>query len=53
MSDNDEQIDDIEVRVEKLEDSTLRTILEELCLKGNGSDPITKDALYSALNKPL
>ena len=51
--DNDEQIDDIEVRVEKLEDNTLRTILEELCLKGNGSDPITKDALYASLNKPL
>jgi len=52
MSD-DEQLDDLEIRVDALEDNILRVLLEELCLRGKGSDPITKEELYAVLTKPL
>ena len=52
MSD-EEKLDDLEVRVENLEDITLKDLLIEFCLKGRGSDVITKEELLNVLNKGL
>jgi predicted ribosome quality control (RQC) complex YloA/Tae2 family protein len=50
----EERLDELDKKIEETEDNDLRKQLIELCLKGSGSEPITKEMLLNAIgNKPL
>jgi hypothetical protein len=44
------QLNELSEEIEELEDNDLRKQLIELCLKGSGSDLITKEMLLQAIN---